>query len=330
MEKDILSILIIDPEATDHQRIRDSLERSKVPADLVFAISTDEGLKNIGKREFDLILTDHKLPEANAFQLLFDLQQRNLPTPVIVLTHESEARVARDAFQRGVDDYLLKEELETISMFDVISNVIEKKDLREEQIKRELLLREQAERDGLTGLYNHRYFIDAIEREFARARRYHRPLSLLMLDLDGFKSINDTCGHPQGDQLLRKIAQIIHQAVRFVDIVSRYGGDEFAVLLPETDLKPAGRLAGRLIDEIRKNPFLHEGKIFPVSASAGVAGYHPEQVTAGSLLKEADHALYEAKRKGRDRIVLSPTRQEVMRSSKSLQILHSQSPSVSH
>lgn len=293
--------------------IRDSLQRSKVPAKLRFVTSTEKGLREIQKKRFDLILTDHSLPEVNAFHLLFELQKRNSPIPVVVVTHEGEARLAREAFRRGVDDFILKEELAAISLFDVVGNLIEKKRGREEQREREDRLREQAERDGLTGLYNHRFFVDALEREFARARRYHRQFSLLMLDLDGFKSINDTCGHPQGDQVLRQTAQLLLQTVRFVDVVARYGGDEFVILLPETDLRTASRLAERIIDEVRRNPFLYEDKVYPVSASLGVACYHPDQASAGTLLKEADRALYDAKRKGRNRVSTAASRQSVPR-----------------
>jgi len=307
MEKENLSILVIDPEITDHQRIRDSLYRSKLPAELNFATSTEAGFREIQKKKFDLILTDHSLPRANAFHLLFELQQDFPFMPVVLLTHDDGARVVREAFKRGVDDYLLKEELETISFFDVIGNIIEKKRKKAEEAAHEIRLREQAERDGLTGLFNHRYLLDAIEREFARAKRYRRSFSLLMLDLDGFKAINDACGHPQGDQVLLQISRLLIQTVRFVDIVARYGGDEFVIILPETEIREAAKLGERILKEIQKRPFLHEQKIFPLSASVGVAGYQTSQISAGTLLKQADQALYQAKRKGRARVVTLTT-----------------------
>ena len=260
-------------------------------------------MNEIAKKPFDLILTDHALPAANAFHLLFELQQRELPIPVLLLTGNGEARIAREAFHRGVDDFLLKEELESVSLFDIIGNLIEKRHEREERMKKESQLKELAERDGLTGLFNHRYFLDSIEREFERARRYHRDLALIMLDLDGFKSINDACGHPQGNQVLIQIARLLLQTLRFVDVVSRYGGDEFAILLPETNTSSAQQIASRILQEIRRSPFLHEGKVFPLSASIGIAPYHPSLDSPGALIKEADQALYEAKRGGRDRVV---------------------------
>lgn len=314
MEKERLSILVIDPDRSDHQLIRESLQRSKVPACCRFVTSTARGLNHITRKAFDLILTDHALPAANAFHLLFELQQRGLPIPVLLLTRNGEARIAREAFHRGVDDFLLKEELESVSLFDIIGNLIEKRREREEQIKKESQLKELAERDGLTGLFNHRYFLDAIEREFERARRYRRDLSLVMIDLDGFKSINDTCGHPQGNQVLVQISRLLLQTLRFVDVVSRYGGDEFAILLPETNLISAQHIASRILHEIRRSPFLYEERVFPLSASVGIAPYHPSLDSPGTLIKEADQALYEAKRSGRDRIAIAGGRASGRRS----------------
>lgn len=302
IEKDTLSILVVDPQADDHRLIRESLSRSKVPARLTFTMRTTEALEKLESETFDLILTDHLLPWVNAFHLLLELQHREIGLPVIVLTHDDEAKVAREAFHRGADDFLLKEELETISFFDVIGDAIEKRRRKEDETAKNLLLREQAERDGLTRLYNHRFFLDALEREFARAKRYRRPLSLLMIDLDGFKAINDTCGHPQGDQVLRQISTLILQSVRFVDLVARYGGDEFALLLPETDVREGVRLAERLLREIKKYPFLHDGRVFPLSASMGIVGCRPNHASAGTFLKDADRALYESKRRGRSRV----------------------------
>jgi two-component system cell cycle response regulator len=305
MEKESLSILVIDPEVEDHPLIRDSFRRSEVPATLRFVTSTDLGLAEIGKKSFDLVLTDHVLPHANAFHFLFEIRQKGLATPLLLLTRNGEARTAREAFHRGADDFLMKEDLETVPLLEVIGSLIEKRRQNDERSQEEKALRELAERDGLTGLYNRRYFGEALEREFERARRYRRALSLIMIDLDGFKAVNDACGHPQGDQVLKQVSRLLLHAVRFVDVVARYGGDEFALILPETNLRSALRMASRLLSEIRKSPFLHEERIFPLSASIGVATRTVDHASTAALVRDADEALYGAKRDGRDRIVVS-------------------------
>lgn len=152
--------------------------------------------------------------------------------------------------------------------------------------------------DGLTSLHNRRAFEEKLKEEFERARRYNLPLSLLMLDADRFKEFNDSCGHPAGDQLLREIALVLKNNARANDVPARYGGDEFAVILPNTDSKVAFHLAERL----RRAAKMLCQDDRPVTVSVGVAALKPEMIDAQSLLVAADNALYDAKRKGRNRV----------------------------
>jgi diguanylate cyclase (GGDEF)-like protein len=165
-------------------------------------------------------------------------------------------------------------------------------------------LLKRANTDGLTGLYNHRYFQERIHQELKRAVRYGRPLSLIMIDVDGFKTINDTLGHPAGDTILQKIAQTISDNVREIDIPTRYGGDEFAIILPETDLKEAMQTAERIRNmyaevsgaEQRQAESEHNGAQTPhVTLSIGVAVYPKHAKQRDSLLAAADIAMYHAK-----------------------------------
>lgn len=152
--------------------------------------------------------------------------------------------------------------------------------------------------DGLTGLHNRRAFEEKLEEEFERARRYNLPLSLLMLDADRFKEFNDSCGHPAGDHLLREIALVLKQNARANDVAARYGGDEFAVILPNTDSRVAFHLAERL--RCAAKALCHSDRM--VTISVGVAALKPNTVDAHSLLVAADKALYDAKRRGRNRV----------------------------
>lgn len=160
--------------------------------------------------------------------------------------------------------------------------------------------------DGLTALYNHRYFHERMEAELARAARYDRPLSLILIDVDHFKSYNDNNGHPAGDVLLRRVAETIRSCSRQSDIVARYGGEEFAVLLPETGTQAAFNSAERIRKKLASLKFPGEDKqpLGRVTLSAGVATYPTHASTKEDLLKKADALLYLAKENGRNQVKL--------------------------
>ena len=158
--------------------------------------------------------------------------------------------------------------------------------------------------DALTGLYNNRYFMQVFPHELIRARRYMKPLSLLMIDVDNFKKLNDTYGHPKGDQVLASVGSILSGSLRAADFSFRYGGEEFAVILPETRLEGAFMVGESLREKITKGvtPLLGRNADRVVSVSLGVAGYPIDGSTTDQLLDHADKCLYQAKRQGRDRV----------------------------
>jgi diguanylate cyclase (GGDEF)-like protein len=156
--------------------------------------------------------------------------------------------------------------------------------------------------DALTGLYNRRQLDELGLREFSRARRFERPLAALMIDIDHFKAVNDSFGHAAGDQVLSSIAQRLQAIVREVDILGRYGGEEFVALLPETDREAACAVAGRMRTEVEKmRPVIGDTKI-RVTVSIGIAMLTPAVADLKGLVANADAALYLAKRGGRNRI----------------------------
>ncbi|MDD2701800.1 MAG: diguanylate cyclase [Sideroxydans sp.] len=172
------------------------------------------------------------------------------------------------------------------------------------QLEREL--RRRAQTDVLTGLYNRRHFYELADQELARARRYGKPLAMLMLDLDHFKKVNDTYGHHAGDAVLRKLSEVCIATLREIDVIGRYGGEEFVVLLPETDARRALEAAERLRHALSEaDVALAGGEMLRFTVSIGVANLVATDPDLDSLLKRADKGLYEAKKLGRNRVCVS-------------------------
>lgn len=165
--------------------------------------------------------------------------------------------------------------------------------------------RTEARVDGLTGIYNYRWMLEALNREIRRSQRFGGTLCLIMLDLDGFKQVNDRFGHAAGDAVLRNVAAQVNNALRRFDAAARVGGDEFVVLLPATDLRGARQVARRLHKSIRSTPAFFHGRPITTSVSIGVAQWN-RQWDAGRLIETADVAMYSAKNNGRNRIVYHP------------------------
>jgi two-component system, cell cycle response regulator len=157
--------------------------------------------------------------------------------------------------------------------------------------------------DGLTGAHNKRYFLEFLEREIARCARYRRPLSLLMLDIDHFKAINDQHGHLTGDFVLRELSRRLLVRVRREELLARYGGEEFAAVLPETDLNGGRIFAEQVRRLVADAPFEYEGDRFNVTISVGLTTVEGEDIDPIAFIKRADDNLYRAKREGRNRVV---------------------------
>ncbi|MBL8950020.1 MAG: GGDEF domain-containing protein [Myxococcaceae bacterium] len=156
--------------------------------------------------------------------------------------------------------------------------------------------------DGLTQVFNRRYFEEAVEREISRCHRYSRELTLVMVDIDHFKQINDSYGHLAGDHVLKHVASAIKTRIRREDMLARYGGEEFALLLPEVDLKGGVALAEKIRKLIEKQKFEFDKQEIPVTISAGVAGLATPSYEASDLVRAADTQLYAAKNDGRNRV----------------------------
>ena len=167
-----------------------------------------------------------------------------------------------------------------------------------------LKLKDRSIKDELTGCYNHRYFQDILTSEISRAIRYNRPLSIIMLDIDHFKKINDKYGHTFGDKVLKGIGDILKKTVRGSDMVFRYGGEEFCVILPETDKERAFIGAERIRKKIAASAFRIKNKVLKVTVSGGINGFVGREITKEAFIDNADKVLYQAKNAGRNRVAI--------------------------
>lgn len=222
--------------------------------------------------------------------------------PVLVLAEERLARLA--ALRLGAEALPVPwDDEELVVRVERCLRQQQRLDMMEERVAE---LRKLSTTDGLTQIHNHRFFQDRLREEFRRAQRYDDALSLILLDLDHFKSVNDRFGHLTGDAVLREVAAALQRSVRETDLVARYGGEEFAVLLPRTHLAGALTVAERIAREVAALPLGEDGSL-RVTASLGLSGFpHRSVLTAEQLVLTADEALYTAKREGRNKICLHP------------------------
>lgn len=158
--------------------------------------------------------------------------------------------------------------------------------------------------DGLTGVHNKRYLLEFLGREIVRSQRYRRPLSLVLLDIDHFKSVNDTHTHLAGDALLRSLADAVGSEVRKEELFARFGGEEFGLVLPEATAETAAQCAERIRAKVAAHPFTHDGKAIPLTISLGVAELTDDILGPDDLIRRADEALYNSKRRGRNRVTV--------------------------
>jgi two-component system, cell cycle response regulator len=301
------SILLVEDSATT------AVMLSKYLAGTYHLVHAKDGLDawDILQTNTDvqLVITDINMPRLTGHQLLVRIRKSDDPRfknlPVIVMTTTDDNTDRNLAFLNGANDFITKpiDEMELLARVNVhykLANTI-----RELEISRRALA-EQATTDPLTKLKNRRAFFENGSRQMSMARRYGTDLSILILDLDYFKRINDSFGHQAGDEALVIVAQILLQMTRAEDTVARIGGEEFAVLLPDTNRLGAAVLAERIRHAVQREQFTVDGQPVQLTLSIGVASYLMERVeTLDQLLNVADQRMYLAKKLGRNRICVS-------------------------
>jgi diguanylate cyclase (GGDEF)-like protein len=221
---------------------------------------------------------------------------------VIVMTGYASTETAVESMKLGAADYITKPfNLDQIKI--VVAKTLERSRLRKKAEEGELY-KQLSRIDGLTELFNYTFFQQLLKTEVERAHRYGHQLSLLMIDIDNFKGYNDTNGHPTGDEALKKLARVMSRAVRGCDYIARYGGDEFVVVLPETDQSEAKLIGERLRTLVAETKFSwkQREKGGVITVSVGLATYPGDARSKEDLVKRADQALYQAKSKNRNNL----------------------------
>ena len=298
------SVLVIDDSPGARHQILDGLKSADLFQIYHEAESVIDGFKIALSESLDVILCDLDMPGMDGFKFLSMIKTRKelQDIPVILVTGVNEQESKIRGLERGASDYLTKpyDPAELIARVKVQLKI---KTLQDSLKKSNQALMELSNTDPLTHLSNRRFLMKTLEKELQRCERSQKPMALIMVDVDHFKPVNDTYGHQQGDVVLQTLADQMKAHLRDYDLAARFGGEEFALVLPETALAEAVQVAERLrvaISELRI-PTDHDE--IRLTISLGVATYpHPKVRTVDNLILEADRALYNAKEKGRNRV----------------------------
>jgi diguanylate cyclase (GGDEF)-like protein len=310
-------VLIVDDSEAIRRLVRETLEGMDDISSIEEAVDGLDGLGVLARKYCDLVITDVTMPRLDGFKFVAAIRQHAhlKDIMIILLSSRGESVDKITGLTIGANDYVTKPfekgelQARVTVMFKMrtLQEALKRKNSEMEEANQKLAL--LANQDGLTGIPNRRYVFERLGVEFQRARRLKSPLSLLMIDIDHFKSFNDTYGHLSGDEALKTVAGTIQEGIRNYDMVGRYGGEEFIAFLPETDPEGAVLVAERLRSAVEEGQITPvEGSVDPVTltVSIGVACWPEVEVDKVSeLIQFADAALYRAKAEGRNRCILA-------------------------
>jgi diguanylate cyclase (GGDEF)-like protein len=289
-----MRVLAVEDNPDDTQFLRACLNREASKSiELTHASSMQAAVAAILNGTFDVILLDLNLPDARGHECVEKIQHANAEIPIVVLSGQGDEDFAVEILNRGVQDYLVKWEGDGRIILRSIRYAIERK-------RSESRLNYLASYDSLTGVPNRQYFQEQLDRATRRARRNRRKLGVLFLDLDRFKSVNDTLGHKAGDELLKSVVARLRDAIRSGDLLARLGGDEFAVLLEDVKGPLEIEAAAENILSAFAEPFELDDRAFSITASIGITVYPSDNHDPLALLNNADMAMYQAKELGRN------------------------------
>ncbi|AFZ58666.1 diguanylate cyclase [Anabaena cylindrica FACHB-243] len=302
-------ILVVDDVALNLQIIAKTLD--KVGYNYTFASNGYQALKCVRSVRPDLILLDLIMPEMDGLEVCEKIQSdpELEEIPIIFISASQNQDHLLQAFEKGAVDYVTK----PFHASELLARVRMHLELKYSQQKLKELLQAQEElvrnleklanTDPLTGVWNRRYLLTKAEQEISRIQRYNNYLSVLLIDIDNFKKVNDSFGHSIGDEVIIFMTKMVLNYLRQVDCFGRFGGEEFVVLLPETDIDEAVIVAERIRENIcnQRIPVLEEQ--LSITVSIGVANYNLGDQSIDTIIQRADEALYRAKNQGRNRTI---------------------------
>jgi diguanylate cyclase (GGDEF)-like protein len=288
----MLKILLVEDNEVDAHLTQDILaEWSIEQFDVVQVARLSEAFIQLSRTRFDAILLDLSLPDGYGLLTLKQMQAASPTIPIIVLSGFSDQSLAVEAVQNGAQDYLVKGQGQPELLARAIRYAIERKRAEER-------LTHLAQYDQLTGLVNRTLFRDRLIHAMARSKRLQQPMGLMLLDLDRFKSVNDTMGHDAGDQILKAVADRLRECVREVDTVARMGGDEFTIILEALSHEDDITTVAQRITKSLTEPFPLKNHRVSIGVSIGITVYPLDDHEIDDLLRHADAAMYRAKQQG--------------------------------
>jgi diguanylate cyclase (GGDEF)-like protein len=292
-------VLIVDDDAAIRESMNEFVDMSGYQSST--ASSAEEALERLSLGEIDVVITDIMLPGMDGLELT-DRIKKDYDIDVIVMTGYSGDYSYEEAISKGASDFVFKP-VRFEELLLRLRRVLKERLLTQERVHMLDKLKRLSITDGLTKLYNSRYFYNQIRAEIDRTSRYQRPLSLLLLDIDQFKEYNDSYGHLEGDKVLISMGGVIKSCLRKMDSAYRYGGEEFTVILPETEGDEAATVAERIRSMVAEDRFYPQGDDDPrtITISIGVTEYVPDEEVA-IFVQRADKAMYLSKQSGRNRV----------------------------
>ncbi len=292
-------VLIVDDDAAIRESMNEFVDMSGYQS--TTASSAEEALERLSQNDIDVVITDIMLPGMDGLELT-DRIKKDYEIDVIVMTGYSGDYSYEEAISKGASDFVFKP-VRFEELLLRLRRVLKERLLTQERVHMLDKLKRLSITDGLTKLYNSRYFYNQMKAEIDRTSRYQRPLSLLLLDIDQFKEYNDNYGHLEGDKVLVSLGKVIKSCLRKMDSAYRYGGEEFTVILPETEGDEAATVAERIRSMVAVERFFPSGQEehSSITISIGVTEYVPNEEVA-IFVQRADKAMYLSKQSGRNRV----------------------------